>query len=54
MSWPTKRASRIGAGFVIFAITVAVMVLKPNRRAMPELQASAEPAGAEPADCEAA
>jgi EmrB/QacA subfamily drug resistance transporter len=42
----------IGAGLVAAAIVVAVTVLQPERRAMEGLQA--EPAGVEPADCEAA
>jgi hypothetical protein len=37
---------------VAAAIVVAVTVLQPERRAMEGLQA--EPAGVEPADCEAA
>jgi EmrB/QacA subfamily drug resistance transporter len=39
----------IGAALVVVAIAVAVTVLEPERRAMEEIQA-----GAEPADCEAA
>jgi hypothetical protein len=42
----------IGAGLVVAAIVVAVTVLRPEREE--EIQADAELAGAEPADCEAA
>jgi EmrB/QacA subfamily drug resistance transporter len=44
----------IGAGLVVVAIAVAMTVLKPAREVMVEIQADAEPARAEPADCEAA
>jgi MFS family permease len=49
-----QLAFLIGAGLVVVAIAVAVTVLKPEGRAKEEIQAEAEPAGAEPADCEAA
>ena len=49
-----RLAFWVGAGLVVVAIAVAVMVLKPERQAKQELQAEAEPAGAEPASSEAA
>jgi fucose permease len=49
-----QLAFLIGAGLVVVAIAVAVTALKPERQAMEEPQAEAEPAGAEPADCGAA
>jgi EmrB/QacA subfamily drug resistance transporter len=49
-----QLAFLIVAGLVVVAIAVAVTALKPERQAMEEPQAEAEPAGAEPADCGAA
>jgi EmrB/QacA subfamily drug resistance transporter len=47
-----QLAFLIGAGLVVVAIAIAIIVLQPERQAKEELRA--EPAGAQPADSEAA